>query len=117
MIVALEQSGDAIRAVFRPAENEDGIVIHSLKQLDQQVGFLRIGNWIDDVLDRFGGRAPISIVSGLCIAHWMSVSICGGTVAENNAVWRWRGHLSTMRRTSGRNPMSSIRSASSRTRN
>ena len=38
-------------------------------------------------------RAPISIVSGLCIAHWMSVSICGGMVAENSAVWRWRGHL------------------------
>ena len=34
----------------------------------------------------------------------MSVSICGGIVAENSAEWRWRGHFSTMRRTSGRKP-------------
>ena len=53
---------------------------------------------------------------GIRIAHWMSVSISGGTVAENSDVWRSRGQRSRMRRTSGRNPMSSMRSASSITR-
>ena len=51
------------------------------------------------------------------MAHWMSVSISGGMVAEKSEVWRSRGQRSTMRRTSGRKPMSSMRSASSSTRN
>ena len=37
-------------------------------------------------------------------------------VAENNSVWRLDGVASTMRRTEGRKPMSSMRSASSSTR-
>jgi len=39
VVVALEQTGDAIRAVLCPAKDEDGIVIHSFEQLDEQVGF------------------------------------------------------------------------------
>ena len=38
-------------------------------------------------------RAPISIVCGFRMAHWMSVSICGGMVAEKSEVWRSRGHF------------------------
>ena len=40
MIRALEQTCNAIRAVLCAAENEHGIVIHALEQLDEQVGFL-----------------------------------------------------------------------------
>ena len=36
-------------------------------------------------------------------------------VAEKSSVWRVAGSDETMRRTSGQNPMSSMRSASSRT--
>jgi hypothetical protein len=38
-----------------------------------------------------------------------------GIVAEKSSVWRLAGSASTMRRTSGQKPMSSIRSASSST--
>jgi len=62
-------------------------------------------------------RAPISMVSGLCIAHWMSVSICGGMVAENSALCVCADIFRRGAATSGKNPMSSIRSASSSTRN
>ena len=31
VIVALEQAGDAVRAVLRPAEDEHRIVIHALR--------------------------------------------------------------------------------------
>ena len=39
-----------------------------------------------------------------------------GSVAEKHMVWRFTGNTPTMRRMEGRKPMSSIRSASSRTR-
>ena len=46
----------------------------------------------------------------------MSASISFDSVAENSSDWRLNGSAFTMRRMSGRKPMSSIRSASSSTR-
>jgi hypothetical protein len=69
VVGALEQSGDAVRAVFRAAENEDGIVIHALEQFEQQVSFLRVGNGIDDVLDGFRRRAARADLDGFGTVH------------------------------------------------
>ncbi len=61
-----------------------------------------------------GGATEISL--GF-IRNWSaSRRISGGMVAEKNSVWRSFGSSPTMRSTSGMNPMSSIRSASSMTR-
>ena len=35
VVVALEQLRDAVRAVLRPAKNQNRIVIHALEQLDE----------------------------------------------------------------------------------
>ena len=45
------------------------IVIHALEQLEQQVGLLRVGNGIDDVLDRLGRRAARADLDGFGIVH------------------------------------------------
>ena len=69
VVVAFEQRGHAISPVLGAAENEDGIVIHALEQLDEQVGFLGIGNGIDDVLDGVGYRAPGTDLNGFRFVH------------------------------------------------
>ena len=61
-------------------------------------------------------RAPISISVGSRNTHAARRSISGGKVAEKSSVCRSLGIFSTIRRTSGRKPMSSIRSTSSSTR-
>jgi hypothetical protein len=69
VIVPLEQTGDAVRAVLRPAEDEHRVVIHALEQLEQQVGFLGIGNGINDVLHGLGGRPARANLNRLGILH------------------------------------------------
>ena len=69
VIGALEQAGDAVRAVLRPAKNQHGVVVHALEQFNQQVGLLRIGNGINDVLHRFGGRPARANLDGFGLVH------------------------------------------------
>jgi hypothetical protein len=94
-LLRLSNAGDAVGAVLGAAENQHGIVIHAFEQLDEQIGFLHGGDGIDDVLDRFGGRAARADLdrSGLCIAHSMSVSISAAS---------WRKKASGARAGSGR---------------
>ena len=54
-------------------------------------------------------RTPISTISGSRRTQAASRSISGGSVAEKRSVCRSFEIWSTIRRTSGRNPMSSIR--------
>ena len=61
-------------------------------------------------------RTPISTNSGSRNTHAARRSISGGNVAEKRRVCRSVEIFSTIRRTSGRKPMSSIRSTSSSTR-
>ena len=61
-------------------------------------------------------RTPISISVGSRNTHAARRSISGGNVAENSSVCRSLEIFSTMRRTSGRKPISSMRSTSSSTR-
>ena len=69
MVRALERGGDAVGAVLRAAKNDDGIVVHAFEQREQQVGLLRVGNGIDDVLDVFGGRTTRANFNRLRIVH------------------------------------------------
>ena len=54
--------------MFRAAENNHGIVVHLFEQRAQQIGFLVVGHWVDDVLDGFGRRAARADLNGLRIA-------------------------------------------------
>jgi hypothetical protein len=63
----------------------------------------------------FAWRSTL-IVTGLFNISRASSPIGGGIVALKNSVWRRAGMFRSTRRMSGRNPMSSIRSASSSTR-
>ncbi len=68
---------------------------------------------------------PVAVVELLCgtvstrtgsrIRSRVSLSTSGAMVAEKSSVWRSAGILAAMRRTTGRKPMSSMRSASSST--
>ena len=58
----------------------------------------------------------IWIIAGSRSSSLVSSRIGGGIVALKNSVCRFAGRCRRMRRTSGRKPMSSMRSASSRTR-
>src|SRR3989337_2928659 len=61
---------------------------------------------------RWGGETEIRTGSRMMLLERTSIS--GGIVAENSRVWRSRGRAFTIRRTSGRKPMSSTRPAPSR---
>ena len=61
-------------------------------------------------------ETPISIRVGSLSAKEATAAISGGTVAEKNSVWRFAGHFWMIRFTSWMNPMSSMRSTSSRMR-
>ncbi|OQA05963.1 MAG: hypothetical protein BWY66_02139 [bacterium ADurb.Bin374] len=64
----------------------------------------------------FEGRS-MSIATGFLSISRDSSAIGAGIVAEKNRVWRGvAGRCRNTRRMSGRKPMSSMRSASSRTR-
>ena len=69
MIVLLEQPGHPVGAVLRPAENQHRIEIHALQQLKHQVGFLLVGNGINDVLDRLGRRPARADFDRLRVFH------------------------------------------------
>src|SRR5213592_4785247 len=56
-------------------------------------------------------RRPISTEAWPSSARRASASTSGDTVAENSIVWRCSGSAARMRRTSGANPMSSMRFA------
>ena len=62
-----------------------------------------------------GASGAISIFTGSVTSSAASAAIAGDIVAEKNIDWRRTGSLEMIRLMSGRNPMSSIRSASSRT--
>ena len=66
VIVALEQAGDAVGAVFGAAEDDDGIVIDALEEFAQQVALLVLGHGINDVLD--GVRRGC----GACRSRWFA---------------------------------------------
>ena len=73
-----------------------------------------ISSWTTFSAGVDGGAVTISF--GLFRNASASRRIAGGIVAENSSVCRLRETKETMRSTSGMNPMSSIRSASSMTR-
>src|SRR5574344_1402182 len=62
-----------------------------------------------------GCSGAIMICSGSCTSSPARRMICGERVAEKKRLWRCAGSLEMIRLMSGRNPMSSMRSASSRT--
>ena len=69
MVRALERAGDAVGPVFGAAEDDHGFVVHAVEQFEQEVGFLCVGNGIDDMLHRLGGRAAGTDLDRLRIVH------------------------------------------------
>ena len=67
--------------------------------------------WVTPLAIEAGGATLTSF--GLIRNASAKARISAPRVAEKSSVWRMRGNISTMRVTSGINPMSSIRSASS----
>ena len=63
-----------------------------------------------------GALMPTATRLGLCSTCRASSSTSLGNVAENSMFWRWAGSSLRMRFTSGRKPMSNMRSPSSSTR-
>ncbi len=61
-------------------------------------------------------RLLTSTSFGCFIVDLANCSMFADIVAENKSVWRFVGSIASTRRIAGRNPMSSMRSASSRTR-
>ena len=45
------------------------VVVHALEQFEQQIGLLRVGHGIDDMLDGVLGRAARADFNGLRAAH------------------------------------------------
>ena len=66
---AAEAARNAVGAVFRPAKDEHRVVIHALEQFEHQIGFLRIGNGINDVFDRLRRCAARPDFHRLRMAH------------------------------------------------
>ena len=69
VVVAFQRVRNAVGPVLGAAEDKHRIVVDPLEQLEQQIGLLRIGNRIDDMLDRFGGRAAGANFNRLRIVH------------------------------------------------
>ncbi len=69
VIIALERVGDAIRTVLGAAENDDGVVIDAVEQFEQEVGLLRVGYGIDDVLNGFRRRTAGADLDGFGAVH------------------------------------------------
>ena len=63
-----------------------------------------------------GVAGAISLLTGSVTSSAASFAIAGDIVAEKKSDWRAFGSFEMMRLMSGRNPMSSMRSASSRTK-
>src|ERR1051326_570724 len=61
--------GDAIRAMLGAAENDDTVVIDALEQFEQEIGFLRVRDGIDDMLDRLRRRTARADFDRLGIFH------------------------------------------------
>jgi len=105
----------AHRGFGSEANNQGAIEIGAFEQRHEQIEFLFRGDGIDGMRDRFRRerRTPISTSSGSRSTQAASRSISGGSVAEKSSVCRSAEIFSTIRRTSGKNPMSSMRSTSS----
>jgi hypothetical protein len=65
VVVAFEQMGDAVGAVFGAAENNHGLVIDAFEHFAQQIALLVFGDGIDDVLDSFRRGAARTDLDGL----------------------------------------------------
>ncbi len=68
------------------------------------------------IFSTVGVWGETSIFTGSSTSSAASFAICGENVAEKNRDCRACGNLEMMRLMSGKKPMSSIRSASSRTK-
>ena len=111
---------DAVGAVLRAREDQHRTAVVLFQRRDQGLllfGFLHVAEPLLDRIDhrchRFDGDAH-GIVLGRSAANR---SIVLGIVAEKSNVWRCPGSNGSKRRMSWMNPMSSIRSASSSTKN
>ena len=69
MIALPQQVADAVGAVLGPAKDNDGIIVHALQQLAEQVALLVLGHRIDDVLDGFRRRPAYADLDRLRTAH------------------------------------------------
>src|ERR1700677_2947527 len=80
VIVFLEEAGDLIGTMLGAAKDNYGVVLHAFEQLQEQDGFLRFSNRIDDVRDRFGDGSAHSDIDGLRVFH--------GPLDEGGDLWR-----------------------------
>ena len=69
MVASFEQMGHAVGAVLGAAEDDDGVIVDSFEQLEQQVGLLRVGHGINHMLDVLGRRATRADLNGLRLLH------------------------------------------------
>ena len=109
---------DAIGLLFRPAKNQCAVEICSLEQRHEQIEFLFRCHGIDSMSDGFRRRTARADFNHRRIVQdpRRQTFDLRRKVAEKSSVCRSVGIFSTIRRTSGRKPMSSIRSTSSSTR-
>ena len=69
VVVAFEQVRNTVGAVLGAAEDDDGLVIHPLQNLAQQIALLVLGHRIDDVLDGVSHGAARADLNGLRRPH------------------------------------------------
>jgi hypothetical protein len=69
VFVLLEEARDFIRAVFGAAENNDGLVMDLVEKGAEEVGFLIVGDGVDNVFDHFRGGALLADFDGLRLMH------------------------------------------------
>ncbi len=111
----------AVGTCLGARENDRAVDVVVFEQLDEQVVLLHLTDGVEGLRDADrrvslagggGRRAPDRAAS-----RRTAFAISAGIVAEKKSVCRLVGTRRRMRRTVGRKPMSSMRSASSRTRN
>ena len=57
VVILLEQAGHVVGAVLGAAEDDDGFVVNFVEEGEGEVEFLALSHGVDDVFNRFGGRA------------------------------------------------------------
>ena len=116
--LAAEPVGEPVGPALRPGEDDALPRPVALEQVDQQVELPIVLDRDVELLDRLDRRLVPRQVQLDRLDTCSAGRACGSSaliVAESSSVWCGSGTLRRMRSMSGRKPMSSIRSASSRT--
>ena len=68
-VIDAEFFGDLVGPVLGAAEDDDGVVVDALEELQQQVGLLRVADLVEDVLDGLGGGTARTDLNRLRVPH------------------------------------------------